>query len=196
MQQAPPASHHNPPSLFKGRREAKLLSNVLLLHCISVMNRMNLLSNISLHLLPHARLAASVFTVRRACALCVLCAQSLLPEFRVFVGVLEVAPAMHTVVPYPSLCAARGWTWVDVGRISCLVAANLPPTITRLPPHDCTPPTSRRTPPTCMMYDLTNTHGNRPKLVETQFVDGLRVVGSSDSVLTLRNSPFWTVTPS
>ena len=38
---------------------------------------------------------------------------------------------------------------------------------------------------------------SRPKLIETQFVDGLRVVGSSaSSPLTLRNSPFWTLTPS
>ena len=38
---------------------------------------------------------------------------------------------------------------------------------------------------------------SRPKLIETQFVDGLRVVGSSPgSPLTLRNSPFWTLTPS
>ena len=34
----------------------------------------------------------------------------------------------------------------------------------------------------------------RPKLIETQFVDGLRVVG--DGTLTLQNSPFWTLTPS
>lgn len=36
---------------------------------------------------------------------------------------------------------------------------------------------------------------SRPKLVETQFVDGLRIVGSHPA-LTLQNSPFWTVTPS
>lgn len=38
---------------------------------------------------------------------------------------------------------------------------------------------------------------SRPKLVETQYVDGLRVHGRSVSMpLTLENSPFWTVTPS
>jgi len=37
----------------------------------------------------------------------------------------------------------------------------------------------------------------RPKLLEFQFVDGLTVRGaSSDSPLTLRDSPFWTLTPS
>jgi polygalacturonase len=38
---------------------------------------------------------------------------------------------------------------------------------------------------------------SRPKLLEFQFVDGLTVRGSSVSEpLTLRNSPFWTLTPS
>ena len=38
---------------------------------------------------------------------------------------------------------------------------------------------------------------SRPKLIETQFVDGLSVRGSSSSSpLTLQNSPFWTLTPS
>lgn len=38
---------------------------------------------------------------------------------------------------------------------------------------------------------------SRPKLIEAQFVKGLRVVGEGDSrPLTLQNSPFWTVTPS
>mgnify|MGYP006145172211 CR=1 FL=1 len=40
---------------------------------------------------------------------------------------------------------------------------------------------------------------SRPKLIETQFVDGLRVIGGSASragLLTLQNSPFWTLTPS
>eukprot|EP00038_Savillea_parva_P011290 m.196461 g.196461 ORF g.196461 m.196461 type:complete len:490 (+) comp19815_c0_seq1:27-1496(+) len=40
----------------------------------------------------------------------------------------------------------------------------------------------------------------RPKLIEAQFVNGFYVLGTSDGpnagVLTLRNSPFWTVTPS
>ena len=41
---------------------------------------------------------------------------------------------------------------------------------------------------------------SRPKLIETQFVDGLRVLGMASSggegTLTLANSPFWTCTPS
>jgi hypothetical protein len=38
---------------------------------------------------------------------------------------------------------------------------------------------------------------SRPKLVEAQFVDGLRVVGRAPGApLTLQNSPFWTLTPS
>lgn len=40
---------------------------------------------------------------------------------------------------------------------------------------------------------------SRPKLIETQYVDGFRVIGSHASqpgTLTLQNSPFWTLTPS